>query len=382
MVGAMAVDEELLGLIASIYDAAIDDSLWPETMDRLIAVTDSQAASFCILDSSDDQPRLSTFVQVNFRRDHIQEYLDYMTPHDPTIQHIVARPEQKIHHDSSFITEREKDRHAYYDWHHRFSDTRHRIAGIIHPARGIQSGVTIHRTRGKGDFDAEMSRRFTMLFSHIERALQIGFRLGTLGNVQQASLAMLDRNPLAIVLLDQSGRVVLANRAARDLAESADGVTLGHNALALVRRPDDAVLQRLIGAALKMRSQSGAYPGGTMSALRPSGKRPFSIMVSPLSPNAFAMTTVQPAVCVVIADPEMRALPPAERLSALYGLTPSEARLAMRLALGEDLRAAAEAIGIRYSTARTQLAAIFRKTETSRQGELVRLLMTLLPFVD
>jgi DNA-binding CsgD family transcriptional regulator len=54
----------------------------------------------------------------------------------------------------------------------------------------------------------------------------------------------------------------------------------------------------------------------------------------------------------------------------------------MRLALGEDLRAAAEAIGIRYSTARTQLAAIFRKTETSRQGELVRLLMTLLPFVD
>jgi DNA-binding CsgD family transcriptional regulator len=304
-----------------------------------------------------------------------------MTPHDPTIQHIVAHPEQKIHHDSSFITEREKDRHAYYDWHHRFSDTRHRIAGIIHPARGIQSGVTIHRTRGKGDFDPEMSRRFTMLFGHIERALQIGFRLGTLGNLQQASLAMLDRNPLAIVLLDQSGCVVLANRAARDLAENADGVTLGQDTLALVRRPDDAVLQRLIGAALKTRSQSGAHPGGTMSALRPSGKRPFSIMVSPLSPNAFAMTTVRPAVCVVIADPEMRVLP-AERLSALYGLTPSEARLAMHLAMGEDLRVAAEAIGIRYSTARTQLAAIFRKTETSRQGELVRLLMTLLPFVD
>lgn len=375
----MAIDDDILALITSIYDAAIDETLWPETIQRLISVLDCPAASFCIIDRS-DQPRMPIFIPVNFRRDHIDEYLDYMVPHDPTVQHIVAHPEQKIHHDSTFIDERAKDRHLYFDWHHRFSDTRHRIAGIIHPAPQIQTGITVHRTRGQGDFTPELFDRFTMLFQHIERALQIGFRLGTLSNLHQVSLSMLDSNPLAIVLLDDHGHVILANRAARDLVESQDGVTLSDNAVALVHRAENAKLQQMIGNALKARGQPGVMPGGAMSAMRPSGKRPFAIMVSPLSPNSFTVAVVRPAVCVVIADPEHRPAPPEERLRAVYGLTPSEARLAVHLATGEDLHAAADKIGIRYSTARTQLAAIFRKTETNRQGELVRMLMTFLPF--
>lgn len=371
----MSLDEDLLSLIAGIYDAAIDETLWPKTMDRLIASTDSQAASFCILDSS-EEPRLSTFIQVNFREDHIQEYLDGMAPHDPTIQHIVAHPELKIHHDSSFISEREKDRHIYYDWHHRFSETRHRIAGIIHPAPHIQSGVTIHRTRAKGDFDPESLNRFTMLFSHIERALQIGFRLGTLGALQQVSLAMLDNNSLAIVLLDRTGRLIMANRAARMLAEAGDGLTLTADSISLVRRIDDVKLQRLIGEALKTTRGEGTRAGGLMSALRPSGKRPFSILVSPLSSDGFGMTVLRPAACVVIADPDEQHTLSAGQLRALYGLTPSEARLAGQLMAGADLRSAAIASGITYATARTQLAAIFRKTDTSRQSELIKLLLS------
>jgi DNA-binding CsgD family transcriptional regulator/PAS domain-containing protein len=375
----MAIDDDILALITSIYDAAIDETLWPETIQRLIAVVDCPAASFCIIDSS-EQPRMPIFIPVNFRRDHIDEYLDYMVPHDPTVQHIVAHPEQKIHHDSTFIGEREKDRHLYFDWHHRFSDTRHRIAGIIHPAPQIQTGITVHRTRGQGDFTPELLARFTMLFQHIERALQIGFRLGTLNNLHQVSLAMLDSNPLAIILLDDHGHVILVNRAARELVESLDGVMLSDNIVALAHRTENTKLQQMIASALKARSQPGVMPGGAMSAMRPSGKRPFAVMVSPLSPNSFTIAAVCPAVCVVFADPERRPALPTERLRAVYGLTPSEARLAVHLASGEDLRAVADKIGIRYSTARTQLAAIFRKTETSRQGELVRLLMTFLPF--
>ena len=376
----MAIDDDILALIANIYDAAIDETLWPETIQRLIAVLDCPAASFCIIDSS-EQPRMPIFIPVNFRRDHIDEYLDHMVPNDPTFQHIVAHPEQKIHHDSTFISEREKDRHLYFDWHHRFSDTRHRIAGIIHPAPQIQTGITVHRTRSQGDFTPELVDRFTMLFQHIERSLQIGFRLGTVGNLQQVSAAMLDGNPLAIILLDDHGHVILANRAAHELIESLDGVTLLDNMLALAHRTENTKLQQMIGSALKARIQPGVVPGGAMSAMRPSGKRPFAVMVSPISPNSFTVAAVRPAVCVVFADPERRPVPPAERLRAIYGLTPSEARLAVHLATGEDLRAVADKIGIRYSTARTQLAAIFRKTETSRQGELVRLLVSFLPLL-
>lgn len=376
----MTDENDLHTLIASIYDAALDEALWPAAMERLIAQTDSQAASFCVLDSS-ERPRLPTFVSVNFPAQLIEEYLDFMAPHDPTIKHIVSHPEQTFHHDSSFISEREKDRHVYYDWHHKFSDTRHRMVGIINPAPGIQSGITIHRTRVKGDFDAESLAIFKLLFKHVERALQIGFRLGTLGTLHQVSLDFLDRNPLGIVLLDEMGGVILANRAARRLAEAADGLTLLRDSIALVHGGDNARLQRLIGDALTATHRSGVDPGGAMTALRRSGKRPFSIVVSPLSPAGFALTTLRPAACVVIADPERQDALPPDRLRALYGLTPAETRLANRLVAGDDVRHAAETLEVSYATARSQLAVIFRKTETRRQGELVRLLLTTLPFV-
>lgn len=376
----MAGNDDLLGLIDEIYDAAIDESLWSAVMARITAATDSQAATFCVLSSNGtlDHP---SFAALNFDPQEVTEYLDGMAPQDPTIQYIVAHPDQGIYHDSAIISERDKDRHFFYDWHHSFSDARHRLVGLVHPGAGIQSGITVHRSRAKGDYDVATLRRFAMLFGHLERALQIGFRLGTLGTLQRLSGEMLDRNPLAVMLLDDKGRVMLANRAARELAETADGVTLAADGLALTRPAEDAVLQRLIGEALQATRQPGSPPGGVLSAPRPSGKRPFVILVSPLSRDFGALTGRRAGACVVIVDPELRDQVPLERLRALYGLTPSEARIAAALASGEDLRKMADSFGITYATARSQLATIFRKTETSRQSELIRLLLTTLPFV-
>lgn len=67
----------------------------------------------------------------------------------------------------------------------------------------------------------------------------------------------------------------------------------------------------------------------------------------------------------------------AETLRQRFGLTPAESRLALALGEGLDLRQAAARNGVRLSTARVQLKAIFWKTETHRQGELVALLARL-----
>lgn len=375
----MTSDDRILSLIDTIYGAAVDEGLWPKVLQELTAATGSQAASLCILDSN-EQPRLPIFEYVNFDPGFVKEYLDGMVPYDPNIQYLVAHPGERIYHDASFITEAEKDRHMYYDWHGRHSDTRHRLLGMLNPMPRVQSGVTLHRTRRAGDFDTDTIRRFTHLFRHIERALEIGLRLGTLGTMQQVSLDLLDRNPLAILLLDREGRIILANRAARRLGEERDGPTLAGAGIRLSRAADNRRLQHLIGEALRAAAGVGASPGGAMLAARPS-RRPLSILVSPLAAEALALTRLRPAVCIVIADPEAQSLVAADRLRALFGLSLSESRLAARLAAGEDLRGAAAALGIGYPTARTQLAAIFRKTETRRQGELIMLLLKTVPLL-
>ena len=64
------------------------------------------------------------------------------------------------------------------------------------------------------------------------------------------------------------------------------------------------------------------------------------------------------------------------RLRAEFGLTKAEARLALRLAGGASLASAAEAFDVKLTTIRSQLQQVFAKSGTSRQAELVALLLS------
>src|SRR5204863_9003408 len=62
-------------------------------------------------------------------------------------------------------------------------------------------------------------------------------------------------------------------------------------------------------------------------------------------------------------------IPSATRLRALFDLTHAEAKLAQFLSRGDSLEEVAEKLCIKMTTARTQLAAVFAKTETRRQAK-------------
>jgi DNA-binding CsgD family transcriptional regulator len=361
------IHEPTLRVVQSFYDAAMDEALWLQSLQQLTDLTGSQAATFWVLDSS-PEPRLPTLTCLNFAPDFMHEYLDGMVPLDPTVRYLVNHPDEPIVHDGLVITEREKDRHAYYDWHAGHSDTRYRMVGQTRPAPGVQAGVALHRTRKVGRYEAEDIERFTILHRHLEQALAIGFRLGTLSAMQQCSAEALDRNSSAVLFLDEGKRIVFANRGAEALESDADGIRLHAAGISLASQRENDRLQALLAQTR----------GGTMRASRPSGKRPYGIFVSPVSRRYAALSTVRPTVCVVITDPSRQAPMPVERLQAAFGLTEAEAKLAALLAEGLDLRAAAAKLEITYPTARTRLTTIFQKTETRRQGELIRLLLATL----
>jgi DNA-binding CsgD family transcriptional regulator len=68
-----------------------------------------------------------------------------------------------------------------------------------------------------------------------------------------------------------------------------------------------------------------------------------------------------------------------ELLRSHFDLTPSEARLTLRLVAGDKLQSAAVKLDISYETARGHLKNIFNKTGARRQAELVILIVTALP---
>jgi DNA-binding NarL/FixJ family response regulator len=67
-------------------------------------------------------------------------------------------------------------------------------------------------------------------------------------------------------------------------------------------------------------------------------------------------------------------IPSESLLRRFFELTPAETRLAQALTCGESLEEVAERLNVKMTTARTQLAAIFAKTSTNRQAQLVAIL--------
>jgi DNA-binding CsgD family transcriptional regulator len=249
------------------------------------------------------------------------------------------------------------------------------MIGRVSPAPEVQAGVALHRTRKAGRYEPRDLERFKLLQRHLAQALTLGFRLGSLATFQQCTTELLDRHPAALLLLGEHGRIVYANERATALHRERDGVALSAGVL-LANKQDNERLRALVAAAISDVARPDA--GGAMRAHRPSGKRPYTILVSPLSRRYPALSALRPAVCVMILDADAQPVLSIGQLQSVLGLTVAEAHLAARLVTGEDLRSAARALGITYGTARTRLATIFHKTDTKRQAELMKVLLSTL----
>lgn len=84
-----------------------------------------------------------------------------------------------------------------------------------------------------------------------------------------------------------------------------------------------------------------------------------------------------PHTVLILIDLATQPKPNQAALERIYRLTTAEAKLAVILGGGATLAEAAERLGVRLATARTQLRAIFDKTHTHRQAELVMLIARL-----
>ncbi len=105
-------------------------------------------------------------------------------------------------------------------------------------------------------------------------------------------------------------------------------------------------------------------------------KRPCVIHVLPV-PVAARSPFLGARALLTFTDLELNCGPKPLVLSQAFGLTPADARLASLIGAGNSPEQAAQELGVSEATARNQLKAVFNKTNTHRQPELVALLSRL-----
>ena len=110
--------------------------------------------------------------------------------------------------------------------------------------------------------------------------------------------------------------------------------------------------------------------------VRRRAKPPVLIRVLPIEPAARSPFLGARALLLLTDLRKTRSIAP-DLLVQTFGLTRAEANLAVLIGAGQPLEHAADKLSVAPLTARTQLKAVFAKTDTHRQGELVALLSRL-----
>jgi DNA-binding CsgD family transcriptional regulator len=228
----------------------------------------------------------------------------------------------------------------------------------------------LHRTAREEPFDAFNTSVFGTLSDRLTEVATLSTAVGRIA-LSSATNA-LNSVRLPAIALDRLGFVLDANCGAEDLFDADLCVKARRLAVwdAAARRDLEKLVDRLL-----VTSDLATLPCADI-VVRRRGKRPVILRILPVH-GAARTPFLGARVLLTLTSLEPQPLLKAATLTRAFGLTPAEARLASIIAVGRSPEQAAEALGISCLTVRNQLKAIFGKTDTHRQSELVALLSQL-----
>lgn len=216
------------------------------------------------------------------------------------------------------------------------------------------------------------------LVPHLQQALRTQGQLTALAHSSADLAAALEAIRHGIIIAGSDGWVINLNAAAERILRAEDGLQMCSARIAATGMHTDRKLHHALHGALTD-GGSTIRSGRSFVCERPSGKRPYVVHVMPLHRAATDEISSDAKVLVLIIDPDQQPEPATALMRRLYGLTSAEADVAVRVARGVDLKEISDALSVSITTVRKHLQHVFDKTDTHRQAELVRLLLTLRP---
>lgn len=183
----------------------------------------------------------------------------------------------------------------------------------------------------------------------------------------------LDLIALGIVLLDEQGKRVHTNRAAHDIATAGDFIHFGTEGVRALNPRSNQALQHTIAATLAAaRAAEEKVAGVMLQRAQDTGSA--SVLACAI-PHAALPTPGRPHVALFFSASERRKRAPAALLMELFGLTPTEAKVAGALASSARATDVAAELGVSPTTIAFHMRNLFQKTGTHRQADLIALIL-------
>jgi DNA-binding CsgD family transcriptional regulator len=357
--------EDVSEIIAHVYDAALKPNLWQDALERLgnmlggttfgmsvlhrtqgikLAVATMDPAGFQVIKERFNDTKTNVFVAAQ-----------------PSLPIAAPVRRQNVQGDSAYFGS------GLYNEAFRHQGMAHRAIACLHRSDVLTCPIGIFGPTQAGDLSAEDLRLLNLVLPHFGRALQLSLRIGSLEDSARLTKYALDRLPIGVLVVDGGLKVTQLNEVAESAVAAQDGLRLSCGRLEAWQHEDTLAIAKALAGAL-----TGGAGAAAVSVRRP-GARPYVLLIAPLGPQSSAERGRSAGGAIVLVSDPARPSD-ARLLRELFGLTPREAQLVGALLDGMRLNEYADERGISINTVKSQLRAVFAKTNTTRQGELIGVL--------
>ncbi len=363
-------------LLTALYAAPARPELWEVFLKEFGAVSGVNKAALIAHDVSKNDHRILAALGEGIKdKDRIRRYEDLFCKFDEwTVRFPKTTDAARVLQGEEIWPGRELLKSTFYNEFLKEIDICGMACiGVSAPSRAFES-LSIYRGPSEGEFDRKHLTALELVTPHLRTALYTRRKLLELESRVSDMETALDHLHTALVLVDATGKVLFANRNAREIVDRHEGLAFCRGELVAQDISARATLRSLLVAAIS--ASTGKGKQSAMLISRPA-KRPLQIVAVPSPRETTLPIPGKTAAIVFITDPDQRPAAQPETLRLLYGLTRAETNLAMLLLDGKSLSEAADLNNVGRETVRSQLKSIFGKTGTRRQGELIGLLARL-----
>ncbi len=298
----MGKEDGLSTAVGLIYEAVLNDKLWPKALTTLADVMETTHVVLCAMDrraQSYDSlaPRIDP--------DWDAQYKQHWAFHNPLWASSAKRPANEI-----FVLDDLMPREDFAatainnEWFRPAGVGMALMGANLQVSDGASSLIVVANAPGKDQITGEQAQIFKAALQHVARAVRIhrDLRICDFGHV--AAPEQLEHVGFGAILVDASAKVLFANAWARALLTPGSGLTARGGYLFSTDR--EAILHRLIrSCAGRLPAPHG--PGGAI-ALRRCARRPLRVTVTPLRARGNVaelpwLGLRMPSALVTIEDP-------------------------------------------------------------------------------
>ena len=341
-----------------IYDTLFDDQAFAELPGKLAQIVGGRSAVVGWIYADGIQ----RFLGANdyFGDHYIAEYLSDYAAEDPWTLATVSnfRPNQLVDALDLVPDERYAKSRLYNEFFRAIGDDTFRALSISSQNDDGMGSLAIHRGKSSRGFSDKGKQALARIAPHVGRVVSLRAKLEKLTESRDMARLVADQGPLATLVIDARRRLVHANSGGEALLRQSTYLTAKWGRVAAVGKMakaiDDALARALVAA-----------PSPSLVTVPRAERVPLTIDVVPMPIGA----TMRGAL-LIVRDPEAMGPNTAQRLTAVFGLTPTQAEVALGLAEGRTIEELAISRGSSRETLRVHVRDVAARLGCSRQAEI------------